>query len=426
MCIHSNKSTFRDRFSQTIQLLSWLTGFNLTLILRLLICYYPRTEDNIKAAVNMVKKLKVALIINPIAGIGGSLAMKGSDGMAEIALKQGAVPRAALRVEQALREHLSEWSHVEWYAAKGSMGGDLLDQLTIDWQDMDFTISTPTTAADTIFLSEKALQLNVDLVLFAGGDGTARDICSAIEDKVPVLGIPAGVKIHSSVYAVTPHAAGEVLSLMVKGALVDVRNQEVRDIDEEAFRNNQVRASLFGEMKVPDEGHFIQHTKSGGVEDEQLVIFDIADYLIEEMDPEVTYLIGSGKTTAMIMDNMALPNTLLGIDAIQNGHLIASDLNESEILTLMDKSAEVRVIITAIGGQGHVLGRGNQQLSPKVISRLKKEQIQVIATKGKLTRLEGRALILDSGDPVLDARLSGYWEIITGYNDRVLYPVRTY
>jgi len=372
-----------------------------------------------------VNPLTVALIINPVAGIGGPLALKGSDGMAKKALAMGAVLNAENRVVQALTEHLDSWNQVHWVSGTGSMGGDLLNHLNLDWTPLDYQVNEPTSADDTKALAELILKQGADILLFAGGDGTARDICSVIGDSMPVLGIPAGVKIHSSVYAVTPHAAGEVLNLMRIGKLVDVRHQEVRDIDEVAFRNNQVKARYFGEMKVPDEGHYIQHTKTGGIENEELVLNDIADYIVDTMDDDVVYLIGSGKTTAMIMENLGLPNTLLGIDAIENKQLLASDLNEKAILSLLE-SHKVFAIISVIGGQGHVLGRGNQQLSPAVVRKLGQKHIQVVSTKTKLNNLDGRPLILDSGDSGLDQQLSGHWEVLTGYNDRVLYPVTTF
>lgn len=369
--------------------------------------------------------LRVALIINPIAGMGGPLALKGTDGMVEAAIAQGGIARAGARVEMALEEHRASWHKIQWFSAPGTMGGDVLDGLGLAWQPLSSPIHQPTRSEDTQVLALEAVSVGVDLLLFAGGDGTARDICSVVEDRVPVLGIPAGVKIHSGVFAVTPHAAGEVLKKLVLAGLVDVRLQDVRDIDEEAFRANVVRARLFGEMRVPDEGHFIQHTKNGGVEDENLVIEDISDDIIETMDDGRMLIIGSGKTTARIMEKLGLSNTLLGVDVIKNGALVASDVTEQQLFELI-AGEKLRLVISVIGGQGHILGRGNQQLSPRIIAAIGRENIQVIATKGKLVRLEGRPLILDSGDRTLDQALSGYWDVLTGYHDHVMYPVATF
>lgn len=369
--------------------------------------------------------LRVALIINPIAGMGGPLALKGTDGMVETAIAQGGVARAGARVVMALEEHKALWQQIQWYTAPGSMGGDVLDGFALPWQSLLSPIHQPTQPADTQALALDAVAVGVDLLLFAGGDGTARDICSVVEDRVPVLGIPAGVKIHSGVFAVTPHAAGEVLKKLALAGLVDVRLQDVRDIDEEAFRSNVVRARLFGEMRVPDEGHFIQHTKNGGVEDENLVIDDIADDIIESMDDGRMMIIGSGKTTARIMEKLGLSNTLLGVDVVKNSVLVASDVTEQQLYNLITGEAP-RLVISVIGGQGHILGRGNQQLSPRIIAAIGRENIQVIATKGKLVRLDSRPLILDSGDRALDQDLSGYWDVLTGYHDHVMYPVATF
>ena len=375
--------------------------------------------------------LRVALIVNPLAGLGGTVALKGSDGVAQQAIDKGAKPRVFQRVKDGLQEFAQLFSQIDWYACPEPMGAQILTELNLPFTLLPMSVTEPTTATDTMTAAMAAKEAQVDLILFAGGDGTARDILSKIDTQVPVLGIPAGVKIHSGVYAVTPHAAGEVLATLVKGELVDIREQEVRDIDEEAFRHNQVKAKYCGEMRVPQVGQFVQHTKSGGREVEELVLQDIAAFASEHMDENALFLIGSGKTPSFIADELGVSNTLLGIDAAQlkDGQLqVTQDCTEQDLLTLLAnaKEKEITAFVSIIGGQGHLFGRGNQQFSPEVIRLLGKDRIQPIATKSKLKELEGRPIIVDTGDRALDQALSGHWRVLTGYDDFVMYPVTTY
>ncbi|MGB1201275.1 MAG: ATP-NAD kinase family protein, partial [Cognaticolwellia aestuarii] len=217
---------------------------------------------------------------------------------------------------------------------------------------------------------------------------------------------------------------GRVVELMITNQLVSLTDADVMDIDESLFREGIVKAKRFGEMRVPSELRYIQAVKSGGKESDELVLQDIAADVIAKMDDEL-FIIGSGSTTAFVMEELALENTLLGVDAICQQTLIASDLTEADLWQLMQpyKLGQIKLVITLIGGQGHIFGRGNQQLSPRIIRAIKKENIMIIATKAKLNALQARPLIADTGDSELDMELSGYLPVITGYNDQVLYPV---
>jgi predicted polyphosphate/ATP-dependent NAD kinase len=372
--------------------------------------------------------LTLGLIINPLAGIGGSVALKGSDGSAIVkeALSLGAKLKAEDRTRLALDVLLPLKDTIKIITCGGVMGENLVSNLGFQYEVLanafDLANAKNTSANDTKNAAQQLLKQRVDIILFAGGDGTARDICSIVSDQIPVLGIPAGVKIHSAVYAVTPKAAGEVIAQLARGELIDVKPHDVRDIDEEAFRNNIVRAKLYGEMRVPQAGQFVQSVKQGGVEVEELVLQDIAADIVQSMEDDVVYFIGSGKTTLAIMEELSLENTLLGIDAVYNHQLLQSNVNEQDILALMDQYL-CKVVISIIGGQGHIIGRGNQQLSAAVLKKLGKENLQVISTKAKISALEGRPLIVDSGDNELDERFSGTIEVTTGYQDQIIYPV---
>ncbi|WP_054343481.1 ATP-NAD kinase family protein [Neptunomonas antarctica] len=365
---------------------------------------------------------KLGLLINPLAGLGGSVALKGSDGIetARKALALGAEPKAQLRTHAALS--VLKGLDVEIVTFPAEMGETAARHAGFEPLVIGTIKTGHTTAEDTEKAALALYKAGVDLMLFAGGDGTARNICYALPEQFPVLGIPAGVKIHSGVYAVTPKAAGEIVAMLIRGELVTLGDQEVRDIDEAEFREGRVKAKYYGELLVPQEHRYLQNVKSGGKEVEELVLTDIAADLIERMEAGTRYIMGSGTTVQAVMEELGLPNTLLGVDLIEDQTLIASDCTAQELL---DKTVDGRtkVVITIIGGQGHILGRGNQQLSPELIWQVGKDNLIVIATKTKLAELQGRPLIVDSGDPKLDKALAGVIPVITGYHDSVLYRI---
>ncbi|WP_448569162.1 ATP-NAD kinase family protein [Thalassotalea ganghwensis] len=368
---------------------------------------------------------KLGLIINPIAGIGGSVALKGSDGegVAEQAKALGAVAKSNDRARLAL-ELLTDYAdNIKVFTANGEMGEHCALSLGFDTEVVYHSQSDQTTAVDTEATVDALMAHGIDLLLFAGGDGTARNISHRVGEHFPVLGIPAGCKIHSGVYAVTPKAAGRVVEMMVNNQLVTLTEADVMDIDESLFRQGIVKAKRYGEMQVPSELRYIQAVKSGGKESDELVLQDIAADVISKMDDEI-FVIGSGSTTAYLMEELGLDNTLLGVDVIHQQALVKNDVTEPELWQFINKAEHgIKLVITLIGGQGHIFGRGNQQLSPRVIRAIGKENIIIIATKTKLLALDSRPLIADTGDAELDQELSGFMAVTTGYNDQVLYPV---
>ena len=371
-------------------------------------------------------RLRLGLVVNPMAGIGGPAGLKGSDDRALVdeALEQGAEKRAAARVVRCL-ERLMELSPnaVHLVTADGVMGQEYAEAASIPAQVV-YGPGESTSAEDTRNAVTALIGAGIDLLLFVGGDGTARDVCAVIEDRVPVLGIPSGVKMHSGVFAISPEAAAEVVNAAVHGNLVDLRLQEVRDIDETAFREGVVKSRYFGEMKVPEFGHFVQGTKNGGREVEELVLDDIAADLRERMEPDTLYLIGAGTTPKALMDELGLHNSLLGVDVVLDEQLVAKDQSAAELEALVvGHSGPVVVILSITGGQGSLIGRGNQQLSPAVLRRVGRDNVWVLATKTKIRELEGRPLLMDSNDVQLDREWSGYIEVTTGYHDRILYPL---
>ncbi|MBB1289140.1 ATP-NAD kinase family protein [Pseudoalteromonas sp. SR43-6] len=366
---------------------------------------------------------KLGLIVNPVAGLGGTVALKGSDGAntAAKAIELGAEPKANSRTKAALEVLLPYKERLTIYTVNGDMGEQTAKVLGFN-VEVVYNTSAITTPDDTEQAAKILKNSGVDLVLFAGGDGTARNICHAIEDTIPVLGIPAGCKIHSGVYAITPKAAGRVVEMLVKGELVTLADADVMDIDEDAFRQGTVKAKRYGEMQTPSEVRYMQAVKNGGKETDELVLADIAAHVVSQMDEDTFYIMGSGSTVEAIMEEMGLENTLLGVDLIKDQTLVAQDLTAKQLLELTHDQS-TKLVITLIGGQGHIFGRGNQQLSPALIRAIGKENIIVVATKTKLQALNSRPLICDTGDGELDDELTGYIKVTTGFNDHIMYAV---
>ena len=368
----------------------------------------------------MTTQFRLGLIVNPLAGLGGSVGLKGSDGMAEQALALGAVPMAQQRARQSLEQLLPLRDKVQIFTVAGEMGQQLCQELGFDYQLCYTPATLPTTAYDTEQAAAVIAESGVDLLLFAGGDGTARNVCSIVGAKTTVLGIPAGCKIHSGVYAISPLAAGKLLAKLVAGELVSQQEAAVMDIDESAFREGIVKARRYGEMRIPAELRYVQSVKMAGKESEELVLDDLAAYVAGLMEPDVCYVMGSGSTVAAVMAELGLDNTLLGVDVVENGQLLAKDVTAAQLLELVQDKPS-KLIITLIGGQGHVFGRGNQQLSPAVIRSIGRDNILLLATKSKLQQLNGRPLLADTGDMALDRELQGLIPVLTGYNDYVIY-----
>ena len=368
---------------------------------------------------------KLGVIVNPIAGLGGKVGLKGSDGV-EVQRKArelGSQPESPRRAVEALKV-VSKIKHcIKVIAYPHEMGEEECREAGFSPIVIGSAQSGGTTAEDTENAARQMLAQGVDLLLFAGGDGTARNVCHAVGDKVPALGIPAGVKIHSAVFAITPRSAGEVVALFLQGRLMNIREAEVMDTDEDAFRRGTVSARLYGYLRVPEESRYVQSVKSGGTSAEKEALQGIAADVIDSMDDVNSYyIIGPGTTTRALMDALGLKDTLLGVDVVRDKQIVANDVTENELISLIEGHC-AKIIVTVIGGQGLVFGRGNQQLSPRVIRRVGKENIIVIATKAKLASLSGRPLLLDTGDEDLNAELSGYSRVTTGYKDHIMYKV---
>lgn len=372
---------------------------------------------------NNMKKLGV--IINPLAGLGGRVGLKGSDGeeVVEKALALGAKPESPLRASYALSQMVEVKDKIRVLTYGGDMGENQLKELGFPVEVLGSAAAPRSTAADTIKAAQLMRDAGADLILFVGGDGTARNIFEAIGDSVPVVGVPAGVKIHSAVYATNARNAGLAAKDFLEGVVDEVTLSEVMDIDEELFREGRLSAKLYGYMKVPMAGNRMQHTKSSSVSEHD-ELMGVVGHVITKMEEDTLYIIGPGTTTKAIMDELKLPATLLGVDVIKGGEVLASDVSENQLWELIKNPGEkVKIIVTIIGGQGNLFGRGNQQISPRVIRRVGKKKVIVAATGSKLNSLFGEPLKVDTGDPALDEELSGYIEVVKGFAHTAIYPV---
>ena len=367
----------------------------------------------------MTKK-KIGLIINPIAGMGGSVGLKGTDGdIIEEALKLGANPITPERVS-VLLSNIKNSEKIIFFTAPGKMGADLLKDKGIKFQIIG-VISNITTAEDTKRIAKQMIEENIELLVFCGGDGTARDIYDATGLEIPVVAIPSGVKMFSSVFALNPRAAAEMIETFIIGT--DTLEKEVLDINEDSFRKGKLESRLYGYLKVPKVQSLLQGGKQSSkmgktVEENKR---DIARHIIEKMEDDVLYLLGPGTTVKAISDVLNVSKALLGIDAIYNKNLVATDINENGILELLDKYNTAEIIVSPIGGQGFIFGRGNKQFTPKVLKKIGKENIQVVATEEKMKGL--MCLRVDTGNEEVDEMLRGYTKVIIEYNEELVIEI---
>ncbi|MFI7114273.1 ATP-NAD kinase family protein [Nonomuraea sp. NPDC050227] len=377
----------------------------------------------------------IGLVVNPVAGLGGSVGLKGSDGadVQRAALAKGAEPRAGRRAAQAVATLLARRPGARLVTVAGAMGEDSARAAAVPYelapsgvQDDDVS-----TAADT--RAAVAALAGVDLLLFAGGDGTARDVLDAVRElggqAPPVLGIPAGVKVYSGCFALSPATAGFVAADFL--ARPDSVEAEVVDLDEERYRRGLVSPRLYGSLRVPAGRAALSGRKAGSSDAAPATVEGIAREVAARLRPGARYVLGPGATTAAVGRELGLATTLLGVDVVEaraggGADLVAADVTEGELFELV-RGRETVIVLSVIGGQGFVLGRGNQQVSPRVLDEVlgdgSGDRLVVLATQQKLAGLGGRPLLADSGDQELDRKLAGHVRVITGYRESTIYRI---
>ena len=393
---------------------------------------------------------RVGLLVNPVAGLGGRVGLKGSDGTETVrrAIALGAVPQAGERAGAALGRMLERWppdrERPLVLAGSGLMGERVardagLAPVIVGHLDP----AEDSTAEDTRSIVAEMVAAGLDLLLVAGGDGTARDVCAAIGTTTPVVGIPAGVKLHSPVYATSPLAAGDLAAGFLAAAPARRRTAlaEVIDLDEDAYRRGEIAPRLYGELLVPAEDRRLQARKTPSPLSDGAAAAGVAEGIARHLVPGGRCVLGPGSTVRAVAARLGVPKTLVGVDVVdvevgaplsigaapaKVALLVALDVGAADLERLV-ADVPSSLVVTPIGGQGFILGRGNQQLSPAVVRAVLaaagRDGIMVAATPSKLASLQGRPLLVDSGDAELDMELSGYLSVVTGPDERTIYRV---
>lgn len=402
--------------------------------------------------------LRIGLLINPYAGIGGPAGCKGSDDLNEYEREEHKKHYARAN-ERArvfltfLSQFITAYAHddqvsshahsplpVDLFFVTGDMGSTTINELTsrnelapaIQCHEVVADMPSLTCAADTQHVTQLLCGMTMDLLVFVGGDGTARDVCDVVSDQQLVLGVPSGVKMHSGVFAIDAQAAAAIVYNLLCGDLVATHIAEVRDIDENLLRAGKVNSAYYGDMRIPAQHEYIQAVKQGGLEIEELVLLDICHDVQERITEceDTLFIFSPGTTCHFILQELGFVSTLLGFDVLCNNEVVANDVNADDLLHIIEQhqhrvqhSACVRLLLTPIGGQGYLIGRGNQQLTPAILKRIDKKNVWVVSTKTKLENLSHGVLHVDSNDLELDAQWAGFIPVITGYHDEILYRV---
>ena len=380
---------------------------------------------------------RIGIVVNPDAGLGGRLALKGSDGQAELARSKGADDRSGPRMTESL-EHLSSiisitpgpWKDIEWWLMKGRMGDSWIPNSLGEVGRWNIIDETPqkTSADDTTSAVHTLVKHNVEMILYAGGDGTTRDIVNALIEidasETPILGVPAGVKMHSGCFGASPRASAEALAAWITGDLLLART-EVMDLDEDLYRDGEWVVRMYGEANTPGSPRWMQGSKQR-VErvSETEILEGLGDHIKETIEekPEMLVIWGSGGTLRTLGDSIGYAISVLGIDATRGTEQIGTDLDEVGLIETVDShkkafgdESEILLLLSPMGGQGFLIGRGNLQLSPDVLRRIGIEAILGVVTPAKLATLN--SLRIDTGDAELDAefRERKYLKALQGY-----------
>lgn len=376
---------------------------------------------------------RIGFLVNPIAGMGGRVGLKGTDGVAEQAAAAGATPTAPERArafaEAVVKLTADDPALVfQWVTAGGEMGAGPLRNAGFPAARIEVVEvpEPPTTAEDTKRTAVECIKAGAELIFFCGGDGTARDVAEAAAGRVPILGIPAGVKMYSGLFAVSPSAAANLLVAYLRGE-VRIGTAEILDLDEEAYRKGEWRIRLFATAKTLVEPQLVSAGKMMVEEvTDEAVRAELATHFSElfESNPNTLFLLGPGTTIHGIASALRLEKTLLGIDAVVGGKTIAKDVNEADILRLLDQYRTAKLIVSPIGAQGFILGRGNLQISPEVLRGIGPQNVVVVATPSKLAATP--VLRVDTGAPNLDEefRRREYLFVVIGYRTSKLHPIQ--
>lgn len=352
---------------------------------------------------------RLGLIVNPIAGMGGSVGLHGTDGDTYLeAERLGATPIAGKRALRALRRLGSSVPGTEILTASGTMGEEAARRAGFAPEIVAIP-SRPTTSRDTRKLASVLKSAGVPLLFFAGGDGTARDVVGEVGEGVPVVGIPTGVKMHSAVFGNTPEsAAAMVARFLASPGQVPLVRREVLDAS-----GVPGQVAGFTVASVPFVRDLLQPGKATVPLGDDGSIDLLCSSIASGMAAEHVYILGPGTTVARITDHLGLDGTVAGVDAVVNKQLVMADATHQQLLDLLDTGLPATVLLGVIGGQGFLLGRGNQQIGPDVIRRVGEENVMILAGEGKVRSLDPPVLRVDTGIETSEPVMLGYRRVHT-------------
>lgn len=371
--------------------------------------------------------VRVGFLINPVAGLGGRVGLKGTDQVFLEAVRRGAVPVAPAKAREllGLLRAMPQARSIVWLTCSGPMGGESLTEAGFPCEVVQ-ECETPTSADDTKRSCESFLERDVDLIAFVGGDGTARDIASVVGGRVPIVGVPSGVKMHSAVFGLHPASVASIFADYVDGNTATVE-AEILDVDEGRYRQGEWAVRVHATVKTIHEPTLIQTGK---------MMFEplpdeasrdgIVEHMIEEMEdnPDTLYLLGPGGTVHHLKEKLGLGGAPLGIDAVRGKRLVGADLNEEGILRVMEGHPHTKLVLSPVGAQGFLLGRGNLEITPRILERIGLGNLVVVATPDKLRHTP--VLRVDTGDSSLDRQFADkeYLFVVQGYHETKVHPIR--
>ena len=373
---------------------------------------------------NIDRNFILGLIVNPISGMGGSVGLKGTDGRDILlkALNLGAKPNAITRTREFLQELLLLKSKLKFITCPGIMGENILREMNFEYDCIKHPIFSRTadileTTPNHTEIAAEIMKKNnkLKLLVFVGGDGTARNIVNSIGNQKPCLGIPAGVKIFSSAFSINPKGAGSIVIQFLYDE-IPLRESEVLDINENEYRKGSLESNLYGYLLTPYSPDLSQKSKIGTPISDLNNQERIAKRIIEILERDVYYILGPGTTIKAITDQLNLTKTLLGVDLLLNKNIYKLDLNEQQILKYIEGN-KVKIIISLIGNQGFLFGRGNLQISPKVLRKINPKDLIIVSTKFKLQTITNQIIRLDTRDPELDHKLKGFYRVYVDYDE---------
>jgi len=356
----------------------------------------------------------VGFIVNPYAGLGGAIGFKGTNEEAiERALSLGydlIAPRRAVEFLVNLRG-----GNLRFITGAGLMGEYELAEAGLSnlIERVVGERKSRTSREDTLKAAGEMVDHGADVLVFVGGDGTLKDIYEATKGSTPVIGVPSGVKVYSGAFAYTPREAARILESYAsgRGSLVEA---EVLDVDEDLFRRDVLDLRVYGVVKTIRVEGLLQPSKGlSNTIDEDENKLAIARYLFENMQGDAYYILGPGTTVKALRHFVKGELSLLGVDVIYGGTVLLKDTWEKPILDVLSGNAKAYIVVSPIGRQGFIFGRGNQQISPRVLRLVKKDNIIVVATRRKIRELE--YLRVYTGDEEIDTRLRGYYKVLVDY-----------